>query len=107
MKAVGYTRKVLKEDGTTADEAVEAQLYVKPGAEPGLLETLEGQGDQGVHVLPGDVEIELVVLDDPYAPLPPRCCHCRRCRVPHTPSLARAQTVLRDLATWIALHPVT
>jgi len=65
MKAVGYTRKVLKEDGTTADEAVEAQLYVKPGAEPGLLETLEGQGDQGVHVLPGDVEIELVVLDDP------------------------------------------
>ena len=65
VKTVGYTRKLLKEDGTTMDEAVETELYVKPGSEEGLIETLEGQGDQGVHVLPGDVEIMLVVLPDP------------------------------------------
>lgn len=63
-KTVSYTRKLLKDDGVTADEAVETQLYVKPGSEEGLIATLEGQGDQGVHVLPGDVEIELIVLPD-------------------------------------------
>jgi len=63
-KTVSYTRKKLGEDGVTADEAVETQLYVKPGWEEGLVETLPGLGDQGVHVLPGDVEIEMVILPD-------------------------------------------
>jgi len=64
-KTVAYTRKVLTADGVTADEAVETQLYVKPGWEEGLVATLEGLGDQGVHVLPGDVDIYLVVAEDP------------------------------------------
>jgi len=63
-KTVSYTRKKLGDDGVTADEAVETQLYVNPGWEAGLVETLEGLGDQGVHVLPGDVEIEMVILAD-------------------------------------------
>ena len=53
-----------EDDGTTADEAVETNLYVQPGSEEGVIETLEGLGDQGVHVLPGDVEIEMVLVAD-------------------------------------------
>ena len=64
-KTVSYTRKKLGDDGVTTEEAVETQLYVKPGWEAGLVATLEGLGDEGVHVLPGDVEIEMVIADDP------------------------------------------
>lgn len=64
-KVVSYTRKTLKDDGVTADEAVETELYVEKGWEAGIVSTLEGMGDQGVHVLPGDVEIELVIVADP------------------------------------------
>ena len=64
-KIVSYTRKVLKDDGVTAEEAVESQLYVEPGWDEGIVAVLEGMGDQGVHVLPGDVEVELVILEDP------------------------------------------
>jgi DnaJ family protein B protein 13 len=64
-KTVAYTRKVLTADGVTTDEAVESTLEIKPGAEEGLIATLEGLGDQGVHVLPGDVEVEMVVAPDP------------------------------------------
>ena len=63
-KTVSYSRKKLGDDGTTADEAVETNLYVQPGSEEGVIETLEGLGDQGVHVLPGDVEIEMVLVAD-------------------------------------------
>lgn len=63
-KVVSYSRKKLGEDGTTSDEAVETSLYVKPGSEEGVIEVLEGLGDQGVHVLPGDVEIEMVIAGD-------------------------------------------
>ena len=63
-KVVSYSRKKLGEDGTTSDEAVETSLYVKPGSEEGVIEVLEGLGDQGVHVLPGDVEIEMVLAGD-------------------------------------------
>ena len=64
QKTVSYTRKKLTEDGVTADEDVETQLYVEPGWEEGLVATLPDLGDQGVHVLPGDVEIYLVLLPD-------------------------------------------
>ena len=64
MKTVTYTRKKLGDDGVTSDEAVETQLFVEPGWEEGLVQTLEGLGDQGVSVLPGDVEIEMVILPD-------------------------------------------
>jgi len=64
QKTVSYTRKKLGEDGVTADEAVETQLYVMPGWEEGLVATLPGLGDQGVHVLPGDVEIFMVIAAD-------------------------------------------
>ena len=63
-KTVSYTRKKLGEDGVQADEAVETQLFVKPGWEEGLVATLPGLGDEGVHVLPGDVEIEMVIAPD-------------------------------------------
>ena len=65
MKTVSYTRKMLSDDGVTTDEPVESQLFVQPGWEAGIVATLDGLGDQGVHVLPGDVEIELVLLPDP------------------------------------------
>jgi len=64
-KVVAYTRKKLTEEGVTVDEAVESQLEVKPGSDEGVLTVLEGMGDQGVHYLPGDVEVELVLLPDP------------------------------------------
>ena len=63
-KTVIYTRKLLTEAGLTVDEEVESTIYVQPGSEEGVVSTLEGQGDQGVHVLPGDVDIELVLLPD-------------------------------------------
>jgi len=63
-KVVAYTRKKLTDDGITVDEAVESQLEVNPGSEEGVISVLEGMGDQGVHYLPGDVEIELVLLPD-------------------------------------------
>lgn len=63
-KVVAYTRKKLTDEGITVDEAVESQLEVKPGSEEGVISVLEGMGDQGVHYLPGDVEIELVLLPD-------------------------------------------
>lgn len=63
-KIVSFTHKKLTDEGITVDEAVETQLYVKPGSDEGVIATLEGQGDQGVHTLPGDVEIDLVVLPD-------------------------------------------
>ena len=63
-KIVAYTRKKLTDEGVTVDEAVESQIAVKPGAEEGVISVLEGMGDQGVHYLPGDVEIELVLLPD-------------------------------------------
>jgi DnaJ family protein B protein 13 len=65
MKTVSYSRKKLGEDGVTSDEAVETQLYVTPGWEEGLVATLPDLGDQGVHVLPGDVEIYMVITPDP------------------------------------------
>lgn len=63
-KMVSYTRKALNDDGVTFDEAVETQIIVKPGWEAGLVATLPGLGNQGVHVLPGDVEISLVITPD-------------------------------------------
>ena len=63
-KAVSYRRKRLTEEGVTVDEAVEAQVEVKAGWSEGLVATLEGAGDQGVHVLPGDVEVHLAVGAD-------------------------------------------
>lgn len=63
-KTVSYSRKVLGDDGVTSEEAVETQLYVQPGWQEGVVATLEGLGDQGVHVLPGDVEIEMVIAED-------------------------------------------
>jgi DnaJ family protein B protein 13 len=65
MKTVSYTRKKLGDDGVTSDEAVETQLFVEPGWEAGLVATLPELGDQGVHVLPGDVEITMVVTPEP------------------------------------------
>ena len=64
QKTVSYTRKKLGGDGVTSDEAVETQIYVEPGWEAGLVATLPDLGDQGVHVLPGDVEITMVILPD-------------------------------------------
>jgi len=63
-KTVTYSRKKLGDDGVTADETVETQFEVKPGLDEGLVATLEGLGDEGVHVLPGDVEIEMRILPD-------------------------------------------
>jgi len=65
QKTVTYTRRKLTDDGVTAEDEVETQLYVEPGWEEGLVATLPGLGDQGVHVLPGDVEIYMVILPDP------------------------------------------
>ena len=64
MKKVVYQRKKLGEDMVTYDEMVESHLYVKSGWEPGLVATLPGQGDEGAHLLPGDVEIRMVVAED-------------------------------------------
>jgi len=63
-KVVMYTRKKVTEEGVTIDEHVESQIYVKPGSDEGVIAVLEGLGDQGVHYLPGDVEIELSLLPD-------------------------------------------
>lgn len=65
MKTVSYARKKLGDDGVTSEETVETQLYVEPGWEAGLVATLQDLGDQGVHVLPGDVEIYMVIMADP------------------------------------------
>lgn len=65
QKTVSYARKKLSEDGVTSEEKVETQLYVEAGWEAGLVATLEDLGDQGVHVLPGDVEIYMVIVADP------------------------------------------
>jgi len=64
QKTVSYTRKKLGDDGVTSDEQVETQLFVKPGWEEGLVATLLDLGDQGVHVLPGDVHIYMTILPD-------------------------------------------
>jgi len=64
QKTVAYARKKLGDDGVTSEEKVETQLYVEPGWEAGLVATLQDLGDQGVHVLPGDVEIYMVILPD-------------------------------------------
>ena len=66
-KVVMYTRKKVTEEGVTIDEHVESQIYVKPGSDEGVIAVLEGLGDQGVHYLPGDVEIELSLLPDECA----------------------------------------
>merc|ERR1711988_672068 len=50
---------------STLEETVETQLYVEPGWDAGLVATLQDLGDQGVHVLPGDVEIYMVISPDP------------------------------------------
>lgn len=63
-KTVSYSRKKMGSDGVTSDEAVETQLYVEAGWEAGLVATLPDLGDQGVHVLPGDVEIYMVIVPD-------------------------------------------
>jgi len=48
----------------TIVERVESHLYIKSGWKSGIVATLPGQGDEGVHALPGDVDIELVVTPD-------------------------------------------
>jgi len=65
QKTVSYARKKLGDGGVTSVEKVETQLYVEPGWEEGLVATLEDLGDQGVHVLPGDVDIYMTIAPDP------------------------------------------
>ena len=62
-KTVSYTRKKPATTGHDGGGGDAAAREARVGG--GLVATLEGLGDEGVHVLPGDVEIEMVIADDP------------------------------------------
>lgn len=66
-KKVTYTRKKLKPDGSaTYEESVDQYIGLKPTWVAGPIASFSGAGDEGVDILPGDVDVEMVVAPDPH-----------------------------------------
>jgi len=64
-KKVSYTRKKLKPDGmSTYDEEMEQYIGLKPWWVAGPIASFAGAGDEGVDILPGDVDVEMEVAPD-------------------------------------------
>mmetsp|Transcript_24158 Transcript_24158/g.63799 ORF Transcript_24158/g.63799 Transcript_24158/m.63799 type:complete len:318 (-) Transcript_24158:523-1476(-) len=64
-KKVSYTRKKLKPDGmSTYDEMMDQYIGLKPWWAAGPIASFSGAGDEGVDILPGDVDVEMEVAPD-------------------------------------------
>jgi len=63
-KKASYTRRVLQEDGTTADKEETLNIRVHPGWADGTVTCFDGAGDEGVDSLAADVEVTLTTLED-------------------------------------------
>jgi len=64
-KKVTYVRSKLKPDGmSTEDEMVDQYIGLKPEWEEGPIASFSGQGDEGVDILPGDVDVNMTIAPD-------------------------------------------
>jgi len=64
-KKITYTRKKLKPDGmSTFEETVDQYIGLKPWWCAGPVATFTGEGDEGVDIVPGDVEVEMDIVSD-------------------------------------------
>jgi len=62
---VTYTRKKLKPDGmSTYDELVDQYIGLKPWWQAGPIASFAGAGDEGVDILPGDVDVVMNLVPD-------------------------------------------
>ena len=62
---VTYTRSKLKPDGKSTElETVDQYIGLKPEWEEGAIASFAGAGEEGVDILPGDVEVEMVIAPD-------------------------------------------
>ncbi|KAL1529984.1 hypothetical protein AB1Y20_000910 [Prymnesium parvum] len=64
-KKITYTRKKLKHDEmSTYDEMVDQYVGLKPWWTDGLVASFPGAGDEGVDILPGDVDVAMTIAPD-------------------------------------------